>query len=102
MFTEPDGSMAPKNAAMISRLRAALTEGRTISGAEANFYMHELYESPLMSQRWEYEEAHHAALARYGVSPYSLYDPSVIQALPDWFNSNWRAFWNMSEEEGTC
>jgi hypothetical protein len=32
-----------------------------------------------------YEAAHGAALGKYGVSPFSLYDPSVIQANPTLF-----------------
>ena len=49
-----------------------------------------------MSRGIPYEEAHPAALAKYGVDPRSVYAPEVIQAFPDYFNNNWRAFWGLN------
>ena len=90
--------MAPENAAMIQRLRTALSEGKTISGADASFYMHELAEATLMDSGMGPREAHDAALAKYGVSPYSVYHPEVISAFFGRFNDNWLNFWNTGGE----
>ena len=83
------------NDAMTFRLQELAKAGQPATGADANFYLHELYESELMSQGVSQEEAHKAALKYYNVSPYSLYPPEVIQAHPSMFNNNWRAFWGL-------
>ena len=49
----------------------------------------------LMQQGMAYEEAHAAALEQYGVSPFSVYAPEVIEQFPELFNSAWRAFWGL-------
>ena len=85
----------PENGMMMGRLRSAFAEGRTIAGADASFYIHEANEATLMNHGMAYEEAHQAALTKYGVSPFSVYAPEVIQALPDTFNANWRRFWGI-------
>jgi RHS repeat-associated protein len=85
----------PQNEAMLARLRAALTEGRRITGADASFYMHELNEATLMGRGMAYEAAHASALSKYQVSPFSVYHPEVVQAMPDQFNSNWLRFWGL-------
>ncbi|MFL5807435.1 MAG: hypothetical protein ACJ8CR_37630, partial [Roseiflexaceae bacterium] len=88
--------LAPENVAMIARLRTALTEGSLISGADASFYFHELTEAALMDQGIPYETAHLQALARYGVSHFSVYHPEVLQALGrEHFNLNWFRFWGI-------
>lgn len=78
----------PPNDAMIARLSSALGNGEPVSGADASFYMHELTESNLMSGGMDYASAHAAALAKYGVSPFSVYAPEVIQKLPEFFNDS--------------
>jgi hypothetical protein len=83
------------NEAMLQRIGAALADGQQISGADAVFYTHELTESSLMQQGMSYAEAHAAALEQYGVSPYSVYAPEVIQQFPELFNDAWRAFWGL-------
>jgi hypothetical protein len=83
----------PENTAMVRRLRAAMGKGGRVSGADASFYFHELFESTLMNRGMPYRWAHPAALERYGVSSYSVYHPDVISAFPDLFNSNWKDFW---------
>jgi hypothetical protein len=88
------GEFAP-NAAMISRLQSAHAAGMPIAGADLSFYVHELTESTLMIRGVEYDVAHAAALAKYGVSPFSVYGPEVIQQFPELFNSNWRNTWNL-------
>jgi RHS repeat-associated protein len=83
----------PENAAMLSRLQSSV--GTSVTGADANFYLHEISESTMMGRGMLYDAAHEAALAKYGVSPFSLYHPDVIQALPGSFNSAWRAYWEL-------
>jgi hypothetical protein len=85
---------AAENDMMMARLRAALQEGRPVDGADASFYMHETYEATLMGRGVAYDEAHAAAFARYGVSPYSVYAKEVIEATPQaGWNDGWRDFW---------
>lgn len=88
-----------ENNAMISRMESALSEGRTISGADANFYLHEAAESTLMAKGMSYEEAHEAALNMYNVSRYSLYVPEVIKKYSEWFNEKWFEFWGMENDK---
>jgi hypothetical protein len=98
-FTDPYtgelGTEYPPNAAMIQRLEEALNQGNTLSGADANFYFHELYESTLMDRGLSYDEAHEQALNRYGVSRLAIYHPDVIQALPRFFSPAWFDFWGI-------
>jgi hypothetical protein len=83
----------PPNAAMIQRLESAL--GVRVTGADANFYLHEISEATMMGRGMPYEAAHAAAIEKYGVSPFSLFAPEVIQAMPEYFNSAWRSFWGL-------
>jgi hypothetical protein len=84
-----------QNVMMMDRLRTAMANGSRISGADASFYMHELAEATKIGKGLPYDAAHASALGKYGVSPYSVYHPSVIEALPDWFDNAWRAFWGI-------
>lgn len=86
---------APENAAMIQRLRSAFGAGRHVTGADANFYLHEAAEATMMNRGMSYDVAHAAALEKYGVSPYSIYHPEVVQANPSLFNDAWRSFWRL-------
>ncbi len=81
------------NEAMLERLGAAVDS--TVSGADANFYTHELLEAENMASGLSYEEAHAAALEEAGVSPYSVYHPDVIEQFPELFNDAWRAYWGL-------
>ncbi len=95
----------PENEMMLQRLQYALDAGQPVSGADAVFYTHEAAEATAMQNLMgsgmsfedAYEMAHDAALEKYAVSPFSVYGPEVIQALPERFNSAWRAFWGLSE-----
>ena len=89
---EQFGEYGP-NSAMVERLKSALDAGEPLTGADANFYLHELYESNMMAQGLDYEAAHQAALDFYSHSPFSLYHPDVIQTFPDSFNANWLQWW---------
>ncbi|MEO7593486.1 MAG: RHS repeat-associated core domain-containing protein, partial [Byssovorax sp.] len=68
----------PENAAMIQRLRGALSSGTGITGADASFYFHEVSEATMMGRGMGYEAAHAASLGKYGVSPFSVYHPEVV------------------------
>jgi hypothetical protein len=61
------------NAAMLGRLRSALSEGKLISGADLSFYFHEPNEATMRARGVEQEAAHAAAFAKYGVSHSSVY-----------------------------
>jgi RHS repeat-associated protein len=86
---------APYNEAMIARLRSALNEGRTLTGADADFYLHEAAEATMMRRGMGYDAAHAAALEKYGVSEFNLYHPDVIQSMPEWFGQPWFDFWGI-------
>jgi hypothetical protein len=86
------GEHAP-NQAMLDRLGSAV--GSRVTGADANFYLHEISEATMMGRGMSYEAAHAAAIEKYGVSPFSLYHPEVIQRFPAEFNNAWRAFWGI-------
>jgi filamentous hemagglutinin len=79
------------NAGMMQNLQNAFSAGQTVTGANANFYLHEASEATMMGRGLSYDAAHAAALQKYGVSPFSLYAPNVIQANPTLFNNAWRA-----------
>jgi RHS repeat-associated protein len=88
--------MTPENQAMIERLENALKNGTKVAGADASFYMHEAAEYTLMSKGMSYEAAHAASIAKYQVSPFSLYAPEVVKNNPELFNDKWFEFWGIS------
>jgi hypothetical protein len=73
---------------MVSRLRTALEAGARITGADASFYVHEIYEATLMGRGLVYDVAHEAAPLTYNVSPFSIYHPDVIRANPGFLVRN--------------
>jgi hypothetical protein len=83
----------PPNQAMLRRLESAVDSA--VSGADANFYTHELLEAGHMAAGMDYEAAHAAALGEAGVSPFSLYHPEVIEEFGEFFNDAWRTFWGL-------
>jgi hypothetical protein len=83
------------NQAMMQRLTSALGSGTRIAGADASFYLHELSEATMMRAGASYDLAHAAALAKYGVSAFSVYHQSVVAAYPHLFNANWSQFWRV-------
>ncbi|MBP9920304.1 MAG: RHS repeat-associated core domain-containing protein, partial [Dermatophilaceae bacterium] len=85
----------PQNTAMVARLRQAHASGARVTGADASFYLHEVTEATMMARGLPYQAAHAGALAKYGVSPFSVYAPEVVAANPGLFNSNWFAFWGL-------
>ena len=81
---------------MIERLRTAIAEGKPISGADASFYFHELYESDLMDNSGlDYATAHRMALDYYDVSDFTVYHPDVIQEFSENFGRLWLKFWGI-------
>lgn len=95
-FTGNTALEEPENATMLARLWSALAEGQPISGADASFYFHELYENTLMEDGITYPEAHEAAINRYGVSPFSIYHPDAIMANPAAFGPPYFEFWRIT------
>lgn len=79
--------------AMISRLSSQV--GSTATGADANFYTHELMESELMSSGMDYDAAHAAALEQAGLSPFAVYAPEVIQQFPEEFGPGVFNYWGL-------
>ena len=80
---------------MIDRLENALAEGQPVTGADRNFYNHELTEADLMGSGMSYDDAHQAALEIHDVSPFSLYAPEVVESHPEIFNGNWFDYWGI-------
>ncbi len=76
---------------MMQGLQDAFAAGQKVTGANGNFYLHEASEATFMGNGLSYDAAHAAALGKYGVSPFSLYTPEVIQENPTLFNNAWRA-----------
>ncbi len=79
------------NSGMMQRLQDAFAAGQKVTGADANFYLHEASEATMMGRGLGYDAAHSAALGKYGVTEFNLYHPEVIQANPTLFNNAWRA-----------
>ena len=88
-----DKADGARNDEMIARLTEQL--GQKITGADLNFYVHEILEDMIMDAGWGYDDAHEWALAVARVSRFSLYHPDVIRKLPNEFNSAWRAYWGI-------
>src|ERR1041385_5368337 len=55
----------PPTAAMVQRLQNTLANGGRVTGADRNFYVHELRESTLMGRGVGPEEAHLEAIGQY-------------------------------------
>jgi hypothetical protein len=90
------GAIDPIENAMVQRLENALASGKRVSGADAIFYTHELAEATMMARGMLYEQAHTAALEKYGVSPLSVFHPDVIRSLPPgYLNYRWYQFWGI-------
>ena len=72
-----------------------MRNGQRVSGADANYYIHEIAEGTSRARGLGYDPAHAAALGKYRMSPYSLYHPDVIAKFPDEFNDAFRAYWGL-------
>lgn len=85
------------NNAMIGRLENAYINNAKISGADLDFYSHEIYESMMMKNGMSYEAAHEAAKAYYNAVEFNLYHPDVIMQYKREFNPAWFRFWEIEE-----
>ncbi len=85
------------NAAMMGRLRSAFASGSKVTGADANFYLHEASEATMVGRGMSQPAAHAAALEKYGVSPFSIYHPEVIQANPEIFGTGFKNYWGLGQ-----
>lgn len=81
------------NTGMVQRLENAMANGRRVTGADRNFYMHELKEATLMGRGMTDEAAHKAALVWDRANPFSIYHPEVIKQYPSIFSPNFLKYW---------
>ena len=86
------------NIAMIERIENAFKNGNKITGADLDFYAHEIYEAMMMSKGMTYENAHDAAKAFYNAIEYNFYHPDVIKKLKRLFGSSWFEFWDIERD----
>lgn len=83
------------NDAMIARLESAYKNNTKISGADLDFYAHEIYEANMMKNGMSYNDAHNAAKSYYNATEFNFYHPDVIKATPKLFNKAWFEFWGI-------
>ena len=83
------------NDAMISRLETAYKNNTKISGADLDFYAHEIYESNMMKNGMNYNNAHRAAKVHYNATEFNFYHPEVIKQNPKLFSNVWFEFWGI-------
>lgn len=86
---------ADYNNAMIERLENAYKNNQKISGADLDFYSHEIYESMMMKNGMSYEASHEAAKAFYNAEEFNFYHPDVIKQYNREFNPAWFRFWGI-------
>ena len=83
------------NKAMINKIEEMINNGEPLSGAYKDFYEHELTESMLMKQGYDYNTAHNMALDIHEVQPQELYYPEIIKNYPQWFKKLDFEFWGI-------
>ena len=88
-FEDPTGA----NDMMIERIENSLANEEKLTGADANFYMHEVAERTFMENGMDYSTAHQAALDKYGRIEFDLYHPDITGQLPEWFSLAWQNYW---------
>ncbi|MCW2749155.1 MAG: repeat protein, partial [Aeromicrobium sp.] len=86
-------AMTGPNQMMLDRISQAQDAGRALTFGEENFLLHETTEARLVSEGLSLDAAHAAALETHPL--YANYDPEVIKAFPEYFNSNWRNYWGI-------
>lgn len=83
---------------MIVRLQDAFDNDKKISGADLDFYAHELFEMIKMKKyKMSYEQAHNSAKQYYNAKEFNLYHPDVIVEMPEQFNGAWYDFWGLDK-----
>ena len=83
---------ADYNNAMIERLENAYKNNKKISGADLDFYSHEIYESMMMKNGMSYEASYEVAKAYYNAEEFNFYHPDVIKQYNREFNQVWFGF----------
>lgn len=83
----------PPNRAMLDRVADAQRSGRQLTQGEQNFMRHELTEAEAKATGVSQAEAHRIASQTHPT--YANFDPAVIRAYPEHFNSNWFAYWGI-------
>ena len=86
------------NDAMINRLETAYQNNTKISGADLDFYAHELYEFNKMKNGMEYEQAHEAAKIYYNAVEFNFYHPEMIKQNQELFSKVWFEFWGIERD----
>jgi hypothetical protein len=81
------------NQAMVNRLRERL--GTEVTGADANFYVHEILEYYNMAAGMGDEAAHLMAFDQAAASPFSVYHPDVVRQFRDALNAGYRRYWGI-------
>jgi RHS repeat-associated protein len=81
----------PENIAMVTRVRDALSAGRALTEAEANFVVHELTEADVVSLGVEQEAAHLIAMMTHPT--FANYELQVIEKFFYTFNIRWVNYW---------
>lgn len=71
---------------MINRLETAYKNNTKISGADLEFYAHEIYESNMMKNGMSYDNAHEAAKEYYNATEFNFYHPEVEKQNSKIFN----------------
>lgn len=91
-----DETLSPEIKAELDRIVAAQASGETISGADWEFYRHELFEALIFEEfklgytdEAQYRWAHNAALERFGVTERQLFADEVIKEHAVWFPIDW-------------
>lgn len=75
------------NDLMINRLKQGY-----LSEYDQNYLDHELREKEYVDVGMDRERAHFKAIEDFDISPFAIYDTSVIEELPEYFNDNWREY----------
>ncbi len=86
------------NDEMINRLETVYQNNTKISGADLDFYAHELYEFNKMKNGMEYEQAHEAAKIYYNAVEFNFYHPEVIKQNQELFSKVWFEFWGIERD----
>ncbi|MCA1842423.1 MAG: RHS repeat-associated core domain-containing protein, partial [Actinobacteria bacterium] len=86
-------AMTGPNRMMLDQITEAQQASRALTAGEQNFLLHETTKARLMAEGLSQEAAHAGALETHPL--FANYAPEVIKAFPEYFNSNWRAYWGI-------
>ena len=97
LTNDVDGLDFEPNKAMMNKIEEMLANNQELTGAYKDFYEHELTESMLMKQGYDYNIAHNMALEIHNVQPQALYSPEIVQEYSKWFNKSDFEYWGISK-----